>query len=325
MKTTAALAFLSIFSLTGCDLWFGQNHCDDSFGAADFEAIGVLDPQTAQCIDQGGGGGGGICGDFADDALEPVPQQDFALCYSQCTELTEDECLTAPGCRAGYVSDCPEGWDCDSTTYTFHECWATAPSGPVQGACSGLDAYECSRHDDCIAYHYQGTACDGGTGSGNCLPDPTPGLVGNFELCVDEASDVVGCYGDEECSEGYSCNAAEVCQSPPGCDPSVGCPDVCYGYCVPDEVEAVSCYSDVVCDSVPPACPAGTVPGIQNDCWTGDCILYEACEPALDPGTCSGEVFCDGLPPACPEGSVPGVLDGCWSNLCIPSEQCEDV
>jgi len=34
-------------------------------------------------------------------------------------------------------------------------CVGTAPSGPVNGtACAGLDAHECSRHDDCIAVHY---------------------------------------------------------------------------------------------------------------------------------------------------------------------------
>ena len=38
--------------------------------------------------------------------------------------------------------------------FVYEACWPTAPSGPVRGGgCVGLDAQECSRHDDCVAQH----------------------------------------------------------------------------------------------------------------------------------------------------------------------------
>lgn len=264
----AAIAALSTLTLAGCDLWFGNRHCET---AGDAIAIGLLDPYTGQCQYQGGGGGG-TCGDYGGPTggAEPAPV-DMALCESECTWLLEADCLAAPGCRAAYASDCPEGLDCDNTTYTYFACWATAPSGPVQGECTALDAYECSRHDDCVANHYPGTDCPAGS---NCAPEPVPGTIGNFESCA------------------------------------------------PEPAPTPSCYGDVLCDSLPPDCPAGTVPGIQGDCWSGTCIAYDQCDPPLDPGACEGDVLCDSLPPECPPDSVPGILDGCWSGLCIPIDQC---
>ena len=318
MKTFPLLAAIATLTLTGCDVWFLGGTCErDELG--DFEAIGYLDPFTAQCMDGGGSGSGNTCGDYGGGArLEPVPT-DWALCYTDCTELAEETCLMTDGCRAGYISDCAEGASCNDPGYTFSSCWATAPSGPERGDCSGLDAYECSRHDDCIAQHFPMTSCDG---SGNCAP--VSEQPGNFERCVAEPEVAIGCYTDEECPAEHWCNASVVCDPPPDCDPATGCPPVCYGSCVPESGGAGSCYGNVLCESLPPDCPAGTVPGIENDCWTGQCIAYDDCDPPLDPGTCHGEVFCDGLPPICPTGSVPGVLDGCWSLLCIPENECED-
>jgi hypothetical protein len=42
---------------------------------------------------------------------------------------------------------------------------------------------------------------------------------------------LVGCYGDQDCPPGTTCNAAEICLAPPGCKPGLPCPAVCYGWC----------------------------------------------------------------------------------------------
>ena len=332
----------------GCSLWFGDDDCaygpglyDD--GAQDPLQVGLLNPYSGQCDWQGGGGGGGgNCGDDWGGAAEPDQEyQDWAQCYSACTGLDELSCQASSGCRAAYVSDCPEGWDCDSTTYTYFDCWATAPSGPIQGGgCDGLDAYECSRHDDCSARHYAFYNCGGGTesDSADCAPFVDPANIGNFESCVAESAQPEGCYSDADCGADYHCNADEICLSDPnGCgtgngneaDPmGVPCEVACWGYCVPDNnPDPGSCYGDVFCDALTPAGPAGTVPGIKNGCWSNYCIPFDECAPPIDPGLCYAEVTClvdfDAFQAACPEDSVPGVVDGCWSGYCIPMADCE--
>ncbi len=38
------------------------------------------------------------------------------------------------------------------------------------------------------------------------------------------------------------------------------------------------CYAELTCDSEPPNCPADTLPGIRNGCWSGYCIPVAECE-----------------------------------------------
>ena len=319
MKTISLAAIIATVTLSGCDVWFLGDNCDNTIRVPP-ESIGLLDPYSALCIDSGTGGGGDTCGDFGGGGAlaEPAPAPDLAMCVSQCTGLGEADCLAADGCRAGYAGNCLEGLDCDNTTYTFTDCWATAPSGPVRGECAGLDAYDCSRHDDCAAFHYPRTECS----SADCI-------AGNFEACVPEPIEGTGCYDDQDCPADSHCDAAETCQNPPGCDPSLGCPPVCYGACQPGPRTPVSCYAEAVCESVPPDCPDGTVPAIENSCWTGQCIAYADCDPPLNPGdptmpgTCDSEVFCDSLPPLCPPDWRPEIVDGCFSGACMHISRCE--
>jgi hypothetical protein len=57
-------------------------------------------------------------------------------------------------------------------------CWGTAPSGPIRGVpCAGLDAQQCSLHDDCQALHQNQTLC--GTA-------PCSVVAANFLSCQTE-------------------------------------------------------------------------------------------------------------------------------------------
>jgi hypothetical protein len=317
----ALLYMCLLASATGCILYSSDDDCDDDYGGAaegaSIASVSLLDPSTGTCVDvgYGGGGGGGVCGDRPaaqeGDHAEPAPAPDWATCQSSCTGLDESTCQAIPGCRAAFVSECEP--DCDEGFQTFYECWAVAPSGPIQGGdCAGLDAYECSRHDDCAAGHRSYSMNAG---------DQDPGFVqtiGEFIRCLPEAQQQ-GCYSDEECGTGNSCNADEVCLPPPGCSPTAECDAVCYGYCVPDPID--HCYGEVSCDAMPPECPSGTRPGIYGECWSGSCIAVDECPE----GTCSDQPTCDIQPPHCAEGSVPGVHPGgCYTGYCIPEGQCED-
>lgn len=328
MRNTWVLAVLATWTLSGCHIWFGDDDCYYGGASPEADAIGLRNPYTGLCEYRGGGGGGSTCGDYGGDLAEPAPvPADWATCYSACTGLAEEACLATSGCRAAYVSNCAEGMDCTDVAYTFFECWAVAPSGPVQGeSCDNLDAYDCSRRDDCVARHYPYDLC--ASGGADCAPGSRldPARTGNFETCAPEAAQPQVCYSSADCMPGYFCDMSE-CLPPPNCDPTDpannGCPPVCYGACVPDLSRPESCYGEVACEALPPECPAGTAPGRSNLCWTGNCIPFAQCDPPVSPGLCYEDVFCDSLPPTCPDGAVPGVINGCWSGYCLPANQCE--
>ena len=259
--------------LTGCT----ENHQTCQFGLS-APLPGLLNPQTGVCEFHGGGGQGqDPC--IGVGRQVPGDQIDWAMCGSTCNQFDEAECIAAPGCRASYIGTCTAEDNCDNDTYSFHECWSTAPSGPVSGSCEGLGAHECSRHHSCVARHsaLEGTGC----GAGNdCAPEFRR-AIGAFDHCAAEPGPQ-GCYGDHECSDGTRCNAAELCLPPPGCEPGAGCGGACYGYCVPaGSGGRVGTCDEAMCDAPTPMCPDGTVPGVADGCYTGFCIPKASC--GLDP------------------------------------------
>src|SRR5262245_32171458 len=136
-----------------------------------------------------------------------------------------------------------------------------------------------------------------------------------YPVCVPDLS-----CENVDCMEGSHCELE--CKPTPCKDGRCPPTDTCYPVCVPDHPDPGTCTGIVKCDALPPACPAGTKPGIANGCWTGYCIPEADCRPN-DPGNCYEDVVCRAAPPACPEGTVPGVRDGCWTGYCIPLSACE--
>ena len=294
--------------LTACNFYFGggddPDPCDyggssSSSGADQLQEAQLLrDPQTGQCQDFGWTGPGPCdseCGPCDYPAAEPDSAQAFpswGYCESYCTGLDQDSCLATDGCRGIFA-------DGGLETGTFQECWQTDQGGaPSIESCEGLDAYACSQQDSCIAQHQ--FPC-GGSGAdpipGGGAPAPTCGAEA-FVACHNETGDQpVGCYGDQDCGEGFSCNAADICLPPPSdgdCDPSsggCGVPAVCYGYCVADPVDPGECDGEVFCDSLPPLCEAGSTPGIKDGCWTGQCIDLSLC-PQTECAEIAGESMC---------------------------------
>ena len=208
---TRMASVLMLCSLGGCELYFGGDDCAPTAGGADLAPLpGLRNPWTGECTyGGGGGGGGGTCGgDVPAEPGAPWYDSTWGFCDSACTGLDEETCLAADACRAIYVDTRPSCAN-PGTNVIFTACWATAQDGPVRGGgCTALDAWECSRHDDCSALHELMP----------CAPDSLcEAEAASFLACQDEPVTADGCYGDGDCAAGYVCNSSEICLPPPGC------------------------------------------------------------------------------------------------------------
>ncbi|MFY0537583.1 hypothetical protein [Nannocystis pusilla] len=56
--------------------------------------------------------------------------------------------------------------------------------------------------------------------------------------------------------------------------------------------EKVDCSSEVACDSLPPDCPEGTLPGIAGACWSGACVPVLSCDKVPDCKLCPETQMC---------------------------------
>lgn len=349
------VAVLLVTLLAGCDLY---SHGGDDvvcngggyavgMGAPEYQ---VRDPSTGICsYNGGGGGGGGGCSYDSNGCCQYTPvetpaQPAGSYCSGGCEGLDENTCSTTYGCHAAYASDgapIPDGGGSNGTKTTFEGCWDIQPLTPIEGGdCTQLDAWTCAQHDDCVSifggvsaagdqsgYGYfescaaEGPPADacagidcgpGATCETQCYPcDPTDGSNGCMSSCG------AVCVPDQtcasvDCGPGYTC--AETCDAASG---------QCYPSCYPSgPTDPGSCTGAISCETPTPACPANTVPGIENGCYTGFCIPLSACGPA-DPGSCDKTgVTCAIAAPACPANTVPGVTNGCWSGFCIPTSTC---
>jgi hypothetical protein len=143
----------------------------------------LLDPETLTCVEFGFGGGCTSCGDCA----PPEPFPTWGSCQSQCSGLGEQDCFNADGCRAAFDHNCFTGDGPCTAFQPFLGCFAIDTLGPVGGSCEGLDALDCSRHDNCLATYRDDGRCDNG------LDDDRDGQVDesdecrSFGLCMSEA------------------------------------------------------------------------------------------------------------------------------------------
>lgn len=56
-----------------------------------------------------------------------------------------------------------------------------------------------------------------------------------------------------------------------------------FAMCVPEGKSPGQCWSEATCDRLPPNCPSGTTPGLENGCYTGGCIPLDICEARQSP------------------------------------------
>lgn len=110
------------------------------------------------------------------------------------------------------------------------------------------------------------------------------------------------CVTDEDCKlhdDCCSCYAIPVDQEDPVCNglcdqtqcQQIGIDEAkcVLGQCT---TEKVDCSSDVLCDSLPPDCPPGKLPGITGGCWSGACVPAVSCDKVPDCNSCPDELLC---------------------------------
>jgi eight-cysteine-cluster-containing protein len=165
---------------------------------------------------------------------------------------------------------------------------SVSPRDPMYDRYEGTEYVNNCRADaDCVTGGCSGEVCTA-----------EPGIATTCEL-VPPAPGACGCVAGQ-CQWYVDFCAPPACRSDADAD---GICDDVDGECNLDGMQSV-------CDRIPPACRAGTVPAVLNGCYTGECVGWDACAPAEPPvgQACGGFA---GRP--CPRGEacvdVPN--DGC--------------
>lgn len=92
----------------------------------------------------------------------------WGACDSPCRALDEATCAIEPGCRSAYDHDCFFGVGaCERVP--FLGCYPLDRNLDLATGCSGLDAWSCSRHPQCVGT-YRTTAT--GFAYARCAPKP---------------------------------------------------------------------------------------------------------------------------------------------------------
>ena len=308
LPTVAFVALL--IPAAACNLYFEDSGKDDAgvVGCGGTSTGQLLrDPSTGQCESFSSPDDDG-CGEYP-QPVATVPN--WPSCISACEGLDAQTCSTTAGCHSYIVGPyCPPGAACASTEPdVFLACGAIGQpiSSTTGSACTTLDASACAGSDGCRTYLLPVASDDGASPYefASCEPETRPAT----------------CWVDSDCgATGYQC-LNEIWQTPKqnACDNEF-C-DV-PGTCIPIANGPGSCDGEVTCQLFKPACPANTVPGVADGCYTDYCIPSNQCG-ADDPGDCYDAVMSNQPGPTCPSTTTPGILDGQYTGFCIPLSQCQ--
>ena len=143
------LASLILAYATACTIYLGDDDpvpCEGDVIAP----LRLVNPNNLACEDFSSGCDG-TCGPCTLETDEPIPS--WAACDTACTGLDELTCIGTAGCRAAHDWGCYTGDGPCAAEVSYLGCFGVDGTGPVQGRCAALDAWECSMHDDCIALH----------------------------------------------------------------------------------------------------------------------------------------------------------------------------
>jgi hypothetical protein len=242
-----AITLASVLLAGGCNLyWGGHTSGDDTcvepagggLGPSDPAQPVQRDPNTGACVPVQNEGC--PCGEECSPPAEIVT----GSCSGPCEDLDETSCLATAGCHAAYTEDTDPTPLGGSAGESFLACWDIEPLTPLEGGdCTQNDAYSCAQHDDCVSVLANG----------------------EFAVCDPEGSGVDPCNG-LSCGSGYECGVS--------CDGQGDCAPACVAT---GQVGTCEGSGGVDCNIAGPSCPAGTTPGVIDECWSGYCIPDDEC------------------------------------------------
>ncbi len=172
----ALLPLLAALPLAACTLDFG----DDTGCSVAPPPDRLINPATLTC-------------EFhppADPCVWDPAALSWGACASACVGLDEPACLATPSCRGAYDHDCFFGIGACPRTTPFLGCFPTDLNLDNVTGCAGLDAWSCSRHEQCAATYRTPATCSDGLDQDSdgvaddpdecvlayvrCVPEPTP-------------------------------------------------------------------------------------------------------------------------------------------------------
>lgn len=190
-----------------------------------------------------------------------------------------------------------------------------------------------------------GTASEGttaATDTSDATTDATDATTDATTNATTETGGAGECQVDADCTLASDCCA---CVGLPNGEP----PDLCMSQCDTNrceslgvtkavcrfgtcETERVGCDdTKILCDAVPPQCPAGTVPMVDSMgvCYTGECVPPSMCDRVPECALCPPEMMCvstvtlEGIPHTCEP--IPVACGGVPSCACAANDVCDDV
>ncbi len=168
---------------------------------------------------------------------------------------------------------CPLAGETDPKTPS-----ALAPSpswGFCNGVCESLDEATCQTESACRVIRDARCAV-----SGECVTDFV-GCVASDQF-TDQSSACNLITDGQRCSQNPGCTAfhrENSCGGLPFRDSPI--PPECmaeFAFCAAENSDPGKCHAQAACDRAPPACPAGTTPGVSDGCFTDVCIPDDLCE-----------------------------------------------
>lgn len=176
-----------------------------------------------------------------------------------------------------------------------------------------------------------GTATDGAT---SVVPPGTGDDTAGGETVDPSATSTAGMGGGgcqplphdgDPCAVDADCAIAGDCCSCVAYNPGMSSPGNCGGGCEQDvcerlglvdavceagtcRVRGLSCdQTAVLCDAAPPACPAGELPQVADQCFTGACLPVAYCDWVPDCSHCPADELC-----------VITKTEACEQHACLP-------
>ncbi len=196
--------------------------------------------------------------DRDDDCLLPAAEPASAIAPQRNPETLTCEAFGGGGCN-------PECGPCPLIDLGPVPTW-----GFCFHTCESLSETECATAAECRVVKDASCAI-----SGDCATD----FLGCFptDQTVDPSLDCFTARDGFTCSRNPACTAYHrnggLALTPP--EP----PQRTFAMCAPEGKSPGTCFAEVTCERLAPACPPSARPGVENGCYTGACIPSDLCEP----------------------------------------------